>query len=480
MTVEVLSVSRYPWINKTGVDLIVTYFESKASGKEAKKMKAEEIFEKSPVWKAIAKLCIPVIFVMLVTTAYNMADMLFVGQTGDADQVAAISLSSPLFMLLMTCGTLVGGGGCAVISRALGAKDYPVAKACSSACLVLSVLFGVLISISVLSVPDFFVGLFGANETTWQFTKEYITVMALGAPVVIFSSAFPNLLRTDGDTVTGAAVSILGSVINIILDPIFISVLDMGVRGAAIATVLSNIVTSYIILSRVCRKTSVLSLNPLYAVRYLRSFWLVLSLGIPSAVSNLLGGFVGIISNHISIQYGAEVVAAMGIGGKPGMIVAMIVMGLALGVQPMLAYNFGSGNKARIRETIKKTTLLILLVGSALTAACFVFRRSIVGLFLNDPALMDLSCHITVISLLTMPVIGLNYLAVSYLQAIGLAGKASLLSVARQGLLFVPILLLLHALFRMEGIFWAGPAADFAATLISVYFLLRYPQKQSK
>ena len=443
-------------------------------------MKTEEIFEKSPVWKAIAKMCIPVIFVMLVTTAYNMADMLFVGQTGDADQVAAISLSSPLYMLLMTCGTLVGGGGCAVISRALGAKDLPLVKACSSACLILSVLSGVLVSISVLSIPDYFVGLFGANETTWQYTKEYVTIMAFGAPVVVFSSAFPNLLRTDGDTVTGAAVSILGSVINIILDPIFISVLDMGVRGAAIATVLSNIVTSCIILSRVCRKTSVLALNPLYAVRYLRSFWLVLSLGIPSAISNLLGGFVGIISNHISIRYGAEVVAAMGIGGKPGMIVAMIVMGLALGVQPMLAYNYGSGNTARIRETLRKTTLLILIVGSTLAVTCFVFRRSIVCLFLNDPTLMDLSCHIAVIGLLTMPVIGLNYLAVSYLQAIGFAGKASLLSVARQGFLFVPILLLLHALFRMEGIFWAGPAADFAATLISVYFLLRSPKKQSK
>ena len=215
-------------------------------------------------------------------------------------------------------------------------------------------------------------------------------------------------------------------------------------------------------------------------MRHLRSFWLVLSLGIPSAVSNLLGGFVGIISNHISIQYGAEVVAAMGVGGKPGMIVAMIVMGLALGVQPMLAYNYGSGNTARIRETLRKTTLLILIVGSTLAVTCFVFRRSIVGLFLNDPTLMDLSCHIAVISLLTMPVIGLNYLAVSYLQAIGFAGKASLISVARQGLLFVPILLLLHALFRMEGIFWAGPAADFAATLISVYFLLRSPQKQNK
>lgn len=443
-------------------------------------MKTEEIFEKGSVWKAIAKMCIPVILVMLVTTAYNMADMLFVGQTGDANQVAAISLSSPLFMLLMTCGTLIGGGGCAIISRALGAKDFNLAKACSSACTVLTIVSGLLVSAAVLLAPDFFVGFFGANEATWQYTKDYIMIMAMGSPVVIFSSAFPNLLRTDGDTITAAIVSILGSVINIALDPIFISTFHMGVRGAAIATVLSNVITAAIVLSRVCRKNSILSLNPLHTIRYPRAFWLVFSLGVPSAASNLLGGFVGIISNNISIQYGANVVAAMGVGGKPGMIVAMVVMGLAMGVQPMLAYNYGSGNTVRIKETLKKTTFLIILVGTALTAACLIFRRPIVGLFLQDSTLMELSCHISIISLLVMPVVGLNYLSVSYLQATGFAGRASLLSVARQGLVYVPALLLLHALFAMEGIFWAGTVADFIAVILSVYYLLRRPKAKAE
>ncbi len=442
-------------------------------------MKTEEIFEKGSVWKAIAKMCIPVILVMLVTTAYNMADMLFVGQTGDADQVAAISLSSPLFMLLMTCGTLIGGGGCAIISRALGAKDMPLVKACSSACAVFSAVFGILITAAVLLAPDVFVGLFGANEATWQYTKDYITVMAIGAPVVVFSNAFGNLLRADGDTVTAAVVSIAGSVLNIVLDPIFISALHMGVRGAAIATVLSNVFTAAYVLLRSCRKTSVLSLNPLHAFRFPRAFWFVFSLGVPSAVSNLLGGFVGVLSNNISIRYGADVVAAMGVGGKPSMIVAMIVMGLALGVQPMLSYNYGAGNTARIRETLRKTAVLIILVGTALTVLCFIFRRPIVGLFLRDPALMDLSCHVTVIGLLAMPLVGLNYLAVSYLQAVGFAGRASLLSVARQGLIFIPALLILHTVFGMEGMFWAGTAADFSAVLLSVYFLLRRPKSKT-
>lgn len=440
-------------------------------------MKAEDIFEKGSVWKAIAKMCIPVILVMLVTTAYNMADMLFVGQTGDANQVASISLASPMFMLLMTCGTLVGGGGCAIISRALGAKDMPLVRACSSACTALTVGSGMLLGGAVLLFPDFFVGLFGADEVTWLYTKDYICILALGAPIIIFSNAFSNLLRSDGDTVTAATASILGSIANIILDPVFISGLHMGVRGAAIATVLSNVFTAAIVLSRVCRKTSVLTLNPFYALRMPRAFWLVFSLGIPSAISNLLGGLVGILSNNISMQYGADVVAAMGVGGKAGMIVAMVVMGLALGVQPMLAYNYGAGNTMRIQETLKKTTLLIVAVGTILTALCFIFRRSIVGLFLRDPALLDLSYHITVLGLIAMPVIGLNYLAVSDLQASGYAGRATLLSVARQGLIYVPALLLLHAIFGMEGIFWAGTAADMAAVLISVFYLLRHPKK---
>ena len=443
-------------------------------------MKTEEIFEKGSVWKAITKMCLPVILVMLVTTAYNMADMLFVGQTGDANQVAAISLSSPLFMLLMTCGTLIGGGGTAVISRALGAKDFALAKACSSACTVLTVVLGVLVGGGILLAPDFFVSVFGADNATWQYTKEYVSIMAMGAPVVIFSNAFANLLRADGDTITAAIVSILGSVINIVLDPILISGFHMGVRGAAIATVLSNVVTAVIVLSRVCRKNSVLSLNPLLSLRTPKTYWLVFSLGVPGAVSSLLGGFVGIIGNKLSIQYGADIVAAMGVGGKAGMIVAMVVIGLALGVQPMLAYNYGAGNTARIKETLKKTGLLILLTGTVLTAACFFFRRPIAQLFLNDPALLDLSCRIMTIGLIAMPVIGLNHLAVSYLQATGFAGRASLLSVARQGLVFVPALLILHAVFGMEGIFWAGTAADLVAVVISVYYLLRRPKAKSE
>ena len=443
-------------------------------------MKTEEIFEKGSVWKAIAKMCIPIILVMLVTIAYNMADMLFVGRTGDANQVAAISLSSPLFTLLMTCGTLIGGGGCAIISRALGAKDMPLVKACSSACTVLSVSLGLLVSISVLLAPDFFIGLFGANDATWQYTKDYVVIMALGAPIVIFSNVYAHLLRADGDAITAAIFVILGSVINIVLDPIFISGFHMGVRGAAIATVISNIVTAVIVLFRVCRKASVLTLNPLPGIRFPRAFWLVISLGIPSAISNLLGSFVGVLSNNISIRYGADVVAAMSVGDKPSMIVAMIVMGLAIGVQHMLAYNYGAGNTARVRETLKKTALLTVLIGPALTAACYLFRRPIVGLFLQDPALMELSCRITVIGLLAMPVVGLNYLAVSYLQAIGLAGRASLLSVARQGLIFVPSLLLLHALFGMEGMFWAGTTANFIAVAFSVYYLLRHPKTEPK
>lgn len=438
-------------------------------------MKTEELFEKGSVWKAIAKMCVPVILVMLVTTAYNMADMLFVGRTGDANQVAAISLSSPLFMLLMTAGTLIGGGGCAVISQALGARDTQRVHGASSACVILSIISGVIIAVSVLAAPESIARLFGADDATLRFTVDYMTIMAVGAPVVIFSNAFANLLRSDGDTVTAAIVSILGSVINIVLDPILISGFGIGVSGAAIATVFSNVVTAAIVLVRVCRKGSVLTLNPIYAVKAPKAFWLVFSLGIPSAASNLLMGITGTLTNRLSIQYGADVVAAMGVGGKAGMIVAMIVMGLALGVQPMLAYCYGAKNQARVKETIRKTTVLILITGTALTAVCFLLRRPIAMLFLNDPDLLELSCHIMTIGLIAMPVIGLNYLAVSYLQATGFAGRASMLSVARQGLAFVPALYILHAVFGMEGIFWASAAADIVAVVISVYYLARKP-----
>lgn len=436
-------------------------------------MKNTEFFEKGSVWKAIFKMSLPTIAVMLVTIIYNMADLIFVGQTGDAAQVAAVSLASPYFLLQMTLGTLIGGGGCTAISTALGAKDTVCVKACSGACTVLCLAGGVLLGGAMLLFPDAFLRLFGADSATWQFTKDYLLVLAVGTPVVVFSNAFLNLVRAEGAIREAVLFNLLGTFANIALDPLFISGFGMGVRGAAIATVLGNLLSAAAVLLHLLRGRTRLTLNPKEAFRCPGTFGRVLGLGVPASIGNLLTSLTNTVTNHFAIAYGAGVVAAMGVGGKAGMIVALIEMAVCLGVQPMIAYCYGARNTARAKDILRKTGALVLVSGTLLTAACFLLRTPIARLFLSDEALLAQSTHIMAIGLLGLPTVGLFYLSVSVLQSVGQPARATVLSVFRQGLCLVPMLVVLHALCGLEGLFWAAPVTDLLAAALAVVWLQR-------
>lgn len=440
-------------------------------------MKTEELFERAPVWKSIFKMCLPTVVIMLVMTVYNMADMVFVGQTGIAAQVAAVSLASPFFLLQMTLSTWIGGGGCTVISAALGAKNTEKAKAAGAACILLSLVGGILLGGAALLFPNTFLHFFGADAATWDYTAQYLQILALGTPVIVFSNVFANLVRAEGAVQTAVLLNMLGTVANIILDPLFISGLNLGVQGAAIATVFGNIFTACGLLFYLRRRDTILTLNMRKAFHMPHVFREIFALGIPGSVSNLLMSAVNTITNRIVIAYGADTVAEMGAGGKAGMIVAMVVMAIALGVQPMFAYLYGAGNTARLRETFRKSGILAVSLGIVLSVVCFIFRFPICGLFLKDEALVASAAHITALGLLGMPLIGVYYLAVNYLQSVGKAAQASVLSVLRQGAVYVPLLLSLHGLFGLFGVFYAAPAADIFSTLLAVFLLYRAIKK---
>lgn len=440
-------------------------------------MKTEELFERAPVWKSIFKMCLPTVVVMLVMTVYSMADMIFVGQTGIAAQVAAVSLASPFFLLQMTLGTWIGGGGCTVISAALGAKNTEKAKAAGAACTLLSLASGILLGGAALLFPNAFLHFFGADAATWDYTAQYLQILALGTPVIVFSNVFANLVRAEGAVQTAVLLNMLGTIANIILDPLFISGLHLGVQGAAIATVLGNILTACGLLFYLRRCDTILTLNICRAFSMPHVFREIFTLGIPGSVSNLLMSAVNTVSNRIVITYGADTVAELGAGGKAGMIVAMVVMAIALGVQPMFAYLYGAGNTARLRETFRKSGILAVSVGIVLSAVCFVFRVPVCGLFLKEEALVASAAHITAVGLLGMPFIGVYYLAVNYLQSVGKATQASVLSVLRQGAVYVPLLLLLHRIFGLSGVFYAAPAADILSTLLAAFLLYRAVKK---
>ena len=336
---------------------------------------------------------------------------------------------------------------------------------------------GILLGSAALLFPNAFLHFFGADAATWDYTAQYLQILALGTPVVVFSNVFANLVRAEGAVQVAVMLNMLGTVTNIILDPLFISGLNLGVQGAAIATVLGNIFTACGLLFYLRRRDTILTLNMRKAFHMPHVFREIFTLGIPGSLSNLLMSAVNTITNRIVIAYGADTVAEMGAGGKAGMIVAMVVMAIALGVQPMFAYLYGAKNYVRLRETFRKSGILAVSLGIVLSVVCFIFRFPICGLFLKDEALVASAAHITALGLLGMPLIGMYYLAVNYLQSVGKAAQASVLSVLRQGAVYVPLLLSLHGMFGLFGVFYAAPAADIFSTLLAAFLLYRAIKK---
>ena len=247
--------------------------------------------------------------------------------------------------------------------------------------------------------------------------------------------------------------------------------LGLGVRGAAVATVLGNLLASALLVRYLLGKQTALTLSPRPALARPAMLGRIVTVGAAGAVTNLLAGFSNLFTNHIWMEYGPEVISAANIAGKATLICCMVVMGITMGVQPLLAFTCGSGDRARLREICRKTGLLTVLVGGALTACCFLFRGPLVGLFTDEASLAPLALHILPIGLVSMPVCGLYYLGLYGMQAAERSGPAAFLAIARQGVLLVPIFLLFHGLFGLEGLYWAGPAADLLSTGLAVLLL---------
>lgn len=264
------------------------------------------------------------------------------------------------------------------------------------------------------------------------------------------------------------------------LDPIFISALGLGVGGAAVATVLGNLAGAVYFLLYKKRRPSVLTLDIQYAKKNVRLLGSILALGLPNAVSSTLSGFAATFSNRLVVAYSTGAVAAMGAAGKVTMLITMVQMGVCMGVQPLMAYCHGARDHARMRETLQKLTLLTAALGLVLGMASFLAREWIVGLFLSDGELRALACHIVTITICSAPLMGFFYLGINYLQASGKALLATVVSALRQGVLLIPLLYLMEALFQLDGPPLAHVAADICSIFISLGCALWFLRQEER
>ena len=426
-----------------------------------------EVFSNMPVPKAVMKNALPAMAAMLMVLVYNLADTFFIGQTHNALLVAAVSLATPVYLIFMSLGTLFGIGGTSVISRALGEGNKEKARKSCAFCFWGCVFVGILLAALILIFIDPILNLIGASADTYEYAKSYLSIIVFAGPFVLISNCYGNIVRTEGESGKAMLGLLLGNLVNVILDPIFILALGLDIKGAAIATVIGNIVGAGFYISYFLKGKSMLSIR-------LKDFTVkqgiatsVLAIGVPAALGDVLMSVSQIIINSQMSHYGDMSVAGMGVAMKVITITGMICMGLGQGVQPILGYCVGAKTWKRFKEVFKFTIIFALILGTVLAAICYVFTNQIVSAFLTDQTAFAYAVQFARILLSTSFLFGVFYVLVNALQAMGAATPALLISMSRQGIIFIPVLFILQAVIGMTGLVWAQPVADVLSILIA-------------
>ena len=438
---------------------------------------ATELFEKAPVSQAVLKSALPAMAAMLMVLVYNLADTFFVGQTQDAYQVAAVSLAMPVFLMFMAVGTVFGMGGTSVISRALGQGRTDYAKKVCSFCMWGCVVVGVIMAALFLIFMEPILTMVGASEGTWAYAKSYLTIVSFGGPFVLISNAFSNIVRAEGKSAEAMMGQLLGNLLNVILDPIMILLLGWNITGAAIATLIGNIVGACYYILYFVRGKSSLSVSIKELSQPEKVCGPVCAIGIPAALGSVLMSVAQIIINSQLAKYGDMAVAGMGVAMKVVTITGMVCMGLGQGVQPLLGYCVGAKLWERFKKAFRFSMLFALSLGAVLTVICYLFTNQIVSAFLSDPAAYSYAVEFSRILLTTSFLFGVFYVLINTLQAMGAATPALIINLSRQGIIFIPALFILQAVVGINGLIWAQPVADLLSIGLAAILYIRVSHK---
>lgn len=431
----------------------------------------KSLFTDAPISEAVTKMALPCVILSLILIIYNMADTFFVGQTQNAFQVAAVSLTNPVFVLFIAAANLLGIGGSAMISILLGQNKKEKVKSVSSFCCYASIIIGILSCLLILIFMNPLLKLLGSSPDTYQFSKDYLFYIALGGPFILFSNAFGHIVRGEGASNISMIGGLIGTIVNIILDPIFILTLNMGTAGAAIATVIGNIAGCLYYLWYFNKGESSLSLNPCYLAGEKKIMLQTTNIGIPSGINSALMSVSTILFNNVVVSYGDTPLAAMGIVTKIYLLIVFIHMGISNGVQPLLGYNYGCGNHKRFFSILKFSALCTVVLGTILSGVCIVFRYPIIRLFIDNTSVINYGAKMLMATSLAGPVLGILFLCITSIQALNNPFSSTMLSVCRQGIFFIPLLYALNFLFGLTGVIYTQTVTDYLTVIISVFFL---------
>ena len=436
-------------------------------GAEEQRQQKFDRMTKTPIPRLIGELAVPTIISMLVTSFYNMADTFFVGKI-NTSATAAVGIVFPLMAMIQAFGFFCGHGSGNYISRQLGAHNFEDASKMSATGFVTAFVLGLGILVVGFLFTDPLLHIMGSTETILPYARSYMRIILIGAPYMTASLVLNNQLRFQGSAFYSMIGITTGAVLNIGLDPLFIFVLDMGVAGAALATIISQFVSFCLLIAGTFRGGN-LRLNLRDFSPSLKYYQNIVTGGAPSLFRQGLGSFATVCLNLMAGPYGDAAIAAMSIVTRISQFAASVVIGFGQGFQPVCGFNYGAKLFKRVQEgfwfCVKFCTSVLLVA-----AVCgWIFSPNLIGIFLKtDPLVIEYGSQALRLQALTFPLVGWITIANMMLQTIGKTVKASLLAMSRQFLFFVPVILTLPGFLGILGVQLSQPIADFCSFLLAV------------
>ena len=432
---------------------------------------------RTPIPKLVLTLAVPTVVSMMITAIYNTADTYFVSQISTSAS-GAVGVVFSLMAVIQAVGFTLGMGAGSLCSRRLGAKDNKAADVYASTAFFTALAIGVLIAILGTALLDRLMLLLGATPTILPHAAAYGRYIILGAPVMAASFVLNNLLRAEGKASFAMIGLGAGGLLNIALDPLFIFTFGLGTAGAAIATLISQCVSFVLLLYMFLSGKSVLHLTPRLIARTWKPYGEILTVGMPSLFRQGFASVAAVLLNRAAGVYGDAAVAAMSINSRIFMFILSMILGIGQGFMPVVGYNYGAKLYGRVRAAYRFTVLMGFSVMIVLGAAGFFFAPQVVALFrADDPDVIRIGTVAMRLQCAVMPLqallVGTNML----LQSVGWSVSAMYLSINRQGVFFLPLILLLPALYGLLGVQLAQPVADVLSTLACVPFIFVFFRK---
>lgn len=440
--------------------------------------KASQGFGTKPIGQLIAGQSIPAAIGILVMSLNMVVDTIFVGNFIGANAIAAISIVLPISFLIASVGMAIGIGGSSIISRAFGSDDHEKAHHVFGNQIIMSLGLASILTAVGLIFENEALAFFGAQGEIVEPARSYFSTLMWGVPFLALFMTGTPVMRAEGNSIISMIALIIPAIVNIVLDYIFIVKMDLGIEGAALATTISYSASFVIIIWFFLSKYSELQIR----LKCLKLEWPIVkeisSLGVVTLSRQGVISVLSIILNHTLYSYGGAVsVAVYGIISRLLMFALFPVMGVAQGFMPILGFNYGAKNMARVRETVNKSILYASLLALIVFTVIMIFPRAIVQVFTSDVEVLAQTPDALRTIFLITPLIAIQLIGSAYFQAIGKAKLALVLTLSKQGFFLIPLLLILPQFFGLFGVWVAFPIADFCSTTVTAFFLRREMKK---